>query len=535
MYYSLISSMSKISDAEKFIIAAGITDATQKYAINTLVNDLKSYGIWSKMKAIYPIIGGSASSHKFNLKDPRDLDAAFRLTFAGGWTHSSNGAKPNGTNAYADSFLIPSISLTNNNYHLSHYSRTLNITSNSVEIGSTVTDSTSILILHQYYASINAKGFYASGYPTYSILNNLPKTLGFQIGSRISNISSKLYYNGLYIAENTTLNLSTLPAGNSLYIAANHNFILSSAIEFSDKETSFVSIGDGLTDTEAANLYNIVENYQTILNRQVNIIVSDADAQAFINAASIIDINQANAINTFVISLKSYGIWSKMKAIYPFVGGTATAHKFNLKDPRDLNAAFRLTFAGGGTHSLTGYLPNGTNAYANTNLNSSINLTSANNHISVYSRTNPATINSVELGVSDLNGYYSPHMRIRINGFYGFVNTLNYVSGSSTNQAVTNSTNTDSRGHFIGNILSTTNRKTFKNGSISGTNTNNIVNSLANSNIYIAALNVISLGAGFYTNREIAFSSIGDGLTDTEAANYYTAIQNLQTTLGRQV
>ena len=31
-----------------------------------------------------------------------------------------------------------------------------------------------------------------------------------------------------------------------------------------------------------------------------------------------------------------------MKAIYPFVGGTATTHKFNLKDPADINAAFRL-------------------------------------------------------------------------------------------------------------------------------------------------------------------------------------------------
>ena len=240
------------------------------------------------------------------------------------------------------------------------------------------------------------------------------------------------------------------------------------------------------------------------------------------------------AIDKLVADLKTYGIWTKVKAIYPFVGGTASTHKFNLKDPRDLDAAFRLQFFGGLTHASTGALSNGVNGYANTNLNASINLTSANNHISVYSRTNPTVINSVEIGVSNNQGYYSPHMRIRINSFYGFVNTLHYVSGSLTNQAATNSTNTDSRGHFIGNILSTTNRKTFKNGSISGTNTNNIVNSLADSNIYIAALNTLE-GAGFYTNREIAFSSIGDGLTDTEATNLYTAVQAFQTTLNRQV
>ena len=88
-------------DAQAFITAAAITDPTQQAAINTLVLDLKGYSIWSKFKAIYPIVGGTASSHKYNLKDPRDLDAAFRLTFATGWTHSANGMLPNGTTAFA--------------------------------------------------------------------------------------------------------------------------------------------------------------------------------------------------------------------------------------------------------------------------------------------------------------------------------------------------------------------------------------------------------------------------------------------------
>ncbi len=38
-----------------------------------------------------------------------------------------------------------------------------------------------------------------------------------------------------------------------------------------------------------------------------------------------------------------------------------------------------------------------------------------------------------------------------------------------------------------------------------------------------------------YANREYAFASIGDGLNDTEAANFYTAVQTFQTTLGRNV
>ena len=66
------------TDAQAFITATGITDNTQKNSINQLVLDLKSYGVWSKIKAIYPFVGGTATTHKFNLKDPRDLDAAYR-------------------------------------------------------------------------------------------------------------------------------------------------------------------------------------------------------------------------------------------------------------------------------------------------------------------------------------------------------------------------------------------------------------------------------------------------------------------------
>ena len=38
-----------------------------------------------------------------------------------------------------------------------------------------------------------------------------------------------------------------------------------------------------------------------------------------------------------------------------------------------------------------------------------------------------------------------------------------------------------------------------------------------------------------YSAKECAFASIGDGLTDTEAANFYTAVQTFQTTLSRNV
>src|SRR4051794_10744124 len=79
------------TDADAFITATGITNATQQAAIKRLVRDLKGFqngiyytvNVWDSLVAIYPFVGGTASTHKFNLKDARDLDAAYRLTYTG--------------------------------------------------------------------------------------------------------------------------------------------------------------------------------------------------------------------------------------------------------------------------------------------------------------------------------------------------------------------------------------------------------------------------------------------------------------------
>jgi hypothetical protein len=310
-------------------------------------------------------------------------------------------------------------------------------------------------------------------------------------------------------------------------------------------QTSFVA-GAGVTinaiGLSISSRYKSVALIQVALNEwdaygTLDASLYTARTSAFATATGITDTTILGALNTFDLGLISNSLDTKMKAVYPFVGTTSTTQKFNFMDARDLDVAFRLQFFGGGTFSSNGFLPNGTNAFANTNLNALSILTSANNHISYYSRTNPTPINSIEMGISSNFGYYAPAMRIRLDGFYGITNQLYYVGGSSSDNATVSSTNTDARGHFIGNTFSTTNRKTFKNGSVSGTNISNVANSLGNGNIYIAANNTYDQGniAQLYTNRECAFSSIGDALTDGEATTFYNLVQTMQVSLSRAV
>ena len=261
----------------------------------------------------------------------------------------------------------------------------------------------------------------------------------------------------------------------------------------------------------------------------------DPDAQAFITAAAITDNTQKNAINTLVLALKGYSIWTKFKAIYPIVGGTASQHKYNLKDPRDLDAAFRLAFTNAWTHSATGMTPNGTNAYANTFLapNSHQSLTSG--HFSVYSRTSSAsTTSSGGNGVRNAITTLGCQLVLRRNSDkFRFFVMWDELTAGVANPGI----ETDARGFYLGSRIANNSLKFYKNTAIIFTNTNiQTTSSLSIYNYFLAAINNTGTPiVATYDNKELAFGSIGDGLTDTEAGNLYTAVQAYQTTLSRQV
>ena len=204
-------------DAEAFLLAAEITDDTEISAINQLVIDLKNNNLWTKMRAVYPFVGGTSTTHKFNLKDPRDLDVAYRLTFSGGIVHSSTGVLPNGTNGWADTYLNSSVTNfpTPMYISLSYYSRTpgSHVTGGNVigSFGGGFYGNTSTRMLIRYVGAPNATVFGANYND--GILANA-RTLtdtdgsGFYIGTR-SSTASTLFIRGLLAASNTELSKSS--------------------------------------------------------------------------------------------------------------------------------------------------------------------------------------------------------------------------------------------------------------------------------------------------------------------------------------
>jgi hypothetical protein len=480
-------------DAQAFITAAAITDVTQQGAINTLVLDLKAYSIWTKFKAIYPICGGVASSHAVNLKTP----GTFNLTYATGVNHSATGMVGNGTTGYANTNLQPSTNLLQNSTHYSFYSRT-NLNLSQIEMGAGIF----LNILEIRTTGITYHRVNGSALAQHADANSL----GFYTGNRTASSVINAWKNGVKTATGPNT-LSAPPTANVIFILGlNNSGVLNSP---STKECAFASIGDGFTDTEAANYYTAVQAYQTTLGRSIGTqTVSDADAQAFINAAAIDDQVQANAINNLVIGMKADGLWSKMKAIYPVVGGSASSHAVNLKTPGTYNLTNLNT---GWTHDANGMTS--LNTFAGTGIQPSTVLGLNDTHLSYFT----SVVDSTQACM--IGAYNAPNrLAIYTAGVYG-VNSAAWSSYTYSGGGAK---------FRIVSRLSSTVQKFANNGTIQTATLNSSVRPTAN--IELARL------GGFASdnfNGICKFASIGDGLTDTDIANFNTAVTTYQTALSR--
>ena len=240
---------------------------TQIEAFRMLVGGMYTTGTWQKCKAIYPFIGGSAYKHKWNIKDLRDLSAAFTLTFPNGMTHSANGIQGNGTNQYADTFISPS--LFTSGVTITYYL-------NTIPTSNTITGSGTSQGLFNQLRIINSQ-IILSNSSTNDIKSFTNNNTGcFSVG--ISSTSSSVFdvFNvGRKIPDvtgttgGTAYNSAEL---NSIFIFATNGY---NVVSGSKNPSSFINVrmpfmcySSKLTDTEAIRLSNIVTQVQRHLSRQ---------------------------------------------------------------------------------------------------------------------------------------------------------------------------------------------------------------------------------------------------------------------------
>lgn len=260
-------------NARLFIDAAGITDATEKSAINTLVKSAKTNGWWTKCDAIYPMVGSTSTTCSFNLKNV----LLYKITFNGGWTYNSSGAKPDGiAGTYAQTGLVPALVLTKYDTHMSYYSNTNSAQASSFNVDMGAIDSTGggawlmgLVIRRgtQSDASWSCQYENATSSALTARFDSDTDSLGFYLGARNSSTTHYIYKNSTLKATDTHTNTGELPRTTGEITLAALNLYLNSTM--SDRRCAFATVGSYIDATLEATMYNDIQTFQTTLGRNV--------------------------------------------------------------------------------------------------------------------------------------------------------------------------------------------------------------------------------------------------------------------------
>jgi hypothetical protein len=240
------------TDAQAFFTATGISDTTIKDAVDALVVGLKADSVWTKFAAIYPLVGGTSSTHLVNLKNP----GTHNITWNGSVTHNSNGITSDGSTGYGNTNWNISTHGANNDEHMSVYLRT------------DADDATRV-----YGASSGGSGtlmrknggnYATKCQETTERTNAVSNSLGYFSVNRTASTG----YRGRQNTTNFNIT-STSEARVNLNVYLSCLNSGGTAVNFTTRNIAWFAIGTGLTQTEDGNVQSRVETFQDALSRGV--------------------------------------------------------------------------------------------------------------------------------------------------------------------------------------------------------------------------------------------------------------------------
>jgi hypothetical protein len=232
----------------------GSVTAGRQQVVNNLIKSLKGNGVWAKLDRLFIFAAENTASAL------TDMVADALATTNGSPSFTANRGYTGvdaSTTVFIDTGFNPNTAggnYTLNSSHLSMWSNTqANSASGGVAIGSFIGGAlTSIRprILDLELTTINTGGG-----------TNVANTdsLGHRIANRTGASTELSYHNGsLFASPNTT---STSIPNDTIYALARHND--TAADNGDDHQNCGISIGGGLTGTDATNFYNALRTYMT--------------------------------------------------------------------------------------------------------------------------------------------------------------------------------------------------------------------------------------------------------------------------------
>jgi len=239
---------------------------------NKIASDLfesqKDFHVYDKNKAFYPLAGGTPESIRYNARDPRNLNEAFRLTAVGSPTVTSFGVEGNGSSQFYQTHLIPLNEFSLNDasgfcYINKSGNRGYDFASwGGAFYGGGFTSSVYINTISQNaFARVHSvDGDFVAGNQLFT---------GFSGINRINSTQSQLNLGGTINTFNrNSVNRSRV----QIYLMAFNDGgggAFDNPVGHSNRGYGFFNFGEGLDTTEQGNLKTIIETFQLAIRRAV--------------------------------------------------------------------------------------------------------------------------------------------------------------------------------------------------------------------------------------------------------------------------
>lgn len=239
-----------------------ITTPLQRKKINAVFRGLKSAGLYDKIRAMYLFFAlpATGTGRRWNSVDPRDLDAAYRLTFVGSPTHSSDAVAWNGVNQYANTHAPANAAMEQNSAHMAYYSTSESVGGQWVEMG--------------WNNGANSRGFICPNWSANRAEVGIQEPVatktvninpeGLFVASRIDSSGSNLSRNGIVVQSTNTA--SAAPVSFGVFIGCYNGLggANGSPARYTARPCAFASLGLGFTEAETAVFNTIIQNAMSL-------------------------------------------------------------------------------------------------------------------------------------------------------------------------------------------------------------------------------------------------------------------------------
>jgi len=243
------------------LAAGGTLSGAQETAISTFYSDLVTAGIYSKMYAIWPFLGGTSGSNAIDFVNP---GGGFDLTFNGTWTHSNAAGSSTAAAAanYANTSFNPTTDATSVTTDFS-FGLTAVAGNNNGYHGIGTAAATYILVGD----FTSADTFFGSG-------RNLPGSPGYSVGAftAVSRTASNAWIAvttdnaaGGTLTVSATQTSTYTPYNGEIYLGR-----IGGTTSFpGGGQLRFAYVSEGLDTTELQDLSDAMNTLQTAFSRNI--------------------------------------------------------------------------------------------------------------------------------------------------------------------------------------------------------------------------------------------------------------------------